>query len=128
MEPEQRDPPPVPHPLHRVQEARPVSHVEALLNTDCTEAVEVTVRKLRLLFAAFVTRMGDERLPECVMLGTLKGGTRYRQGQVRDWVHFIDQGLDVFDMEKERMGGGEKRAPRKWTNCTKKGRKGWDGS
>ena len=42
-----------------------LSYVDALAKTDC-ENVETTVRKRRILFAGFVARMGNERLPKRV--------------------------------------------------------------
>ena len=40
-----------------------------------SESIEATVRRRRVFFAGFVTRMEDTRLPKCVMCGELVGGT-----------------------------------------------------
>ena len=44
------------------------------------------VRKRRILFAGFVTRMGEERLPQRVKFGELVGGKGYSGGQEKDWM------------------------------------------
>ena len=38
-----------------------------------SESIEATLRRRRILFAEFVARMEDTRLPKCVMFGELKG-------------------------------------------------------
>ena len=45
-----------------------LSYADAFVKTGC-ENVETTVRKRRILFAGFVARMGNERLPKRVMFG-----------------------------------------------------------
>ncbi len=47
---------------------RPLSYAEALVRTGCVETIEATVRRRRLLFAGFIIRMWDERLPKLVLL------------------------------------------------------------
>ena len=39
-----------------------------------SEGIEVIVRRRRILFSGFVTRMEDTRLLKCVMFGELVGG------------------------------------------------------
>ena len=51
----------------------PISYLDALIRTG-SENIEATLRKRRILFAGFVARMEDTRLPKCVMLGELVGG------------------------------------------------------
>ena len=60
-----------------------LSYPDALARTVC-ENVETTVRKRRGLFAGFVARMGNERLPKRVMYGELEGGKGSLRGQERD--------------------------------------------
>lgn len=43
-----------------------LSNADALAETGC-ENVETTVRKRRIIFAGFVARMGNERLPKGVI-------------------------------------------------------------
>ena len=52
----------------------PISYVETLLKTG-SESIEATLRKRWILFAGFVARIEDTRLPKCVMFGELVGGT-----------------------------------------------------
>ena len=51
----------------------PISYLDTLIKTR-SESIEVTLRRRRILFAGFVARMGDKRLPKCVMFGELVGG------------------------------------------------------
>ena len=39
-----------------------------------SESIEVIIRRRRILFAGFVARMEDTKLPKCVMLRELVGG------------------------------------------------------
>ena len=57
-----------------------LSYANALLRTD-SESVETTVRRRSILFAGFVARMGEERLPRRVMFGEMLGGKGYSGGQ-----------------------------------------------
>ena len=64
----------------------PISYLDTLIKTG-SESIEATLRRRRILFAGFVARMEDTRLPKCVMFGELMGGADCVGGQ-----------------EKERMG------------------------
>ena len=46
-----------------------ISYLDTLIKT----SIEVTLRRRRILFAGFVARMEDTRLPKCEMLGELVG-------------------------------------------------------
>ena len=48
------------------------------------EYVKTAVRKRWILFAGFVTRMGNERLPKRVMFGEVDRGKVYSGGQEQD--------------------------------------------
>lgn len=69
---------------------------------DCTETIEATVRKRRLLFARFVMSTGDVRRPKRVMLGRLEGEEGYRGGQEDDWMQYLEDDFNSFDMEEEK--------------------------
>ena len=60
-----------------------LSYAHVLLRKD-SESVETTVRKRRILFAGFVARMAEERLPRRVMFGEMLGGKGYSGGQEWD--------------------------------------------
>ena len=49
-----------------------------------TESLEATMRKSLILFAVFVARMEDTKLPKCVMFGELVGSTGCVGGQERE--------------------------------------------
>ena len=50
-----------------------ISYLDTLIKTG-SESIEATLRRRRILFAGFVARMEDTRLPKCVMFGELVGG------------------------------------------------------
>ena len=51
----------------------PISYLDTLVKTG-SESIEVTLRRRRILFAGFVARMEDTRLPKCVMFVEMVGG------------------------------------------------------
>ena len=67
----------------------PISYLNKLMKTG-SESIEATLRRRRILFAEFVARMEDTRLPKCVMFGEMVGsadyvGVRKKSGQVVSW-------------------------------------------
>ena len=54
------------------------------------------MRKRRILFAGFVARMEDARLPKCVMFGELVGGTVSSGGQEKEWTGCLLDDLRAF--------------------------------
>ena len=75
-------------------------YADALAQTD-SESVEAIVRKRRILFAGFVARMGEERLPQRVMFGEFVGGKGYTGGQEKDWMDHLKEDMSVFGMKFE---------------------------
>ena len=59
------------------------------------------MRKRRILFAGFVARVGEERLPQRVMFGELAGGKGYTGGQEKDWMAHLKEDMSVFGMKFE---------------------------
>ena len=51
----------------------PIYYPDTLIKT-CSESIEATLRRRLILFAEFVARMVDTRLPKCVMFGELMKG------------------------------------------------------
>ena len=51
-----------------------ISYLDTLVKTG-SASIETTLRRRRILFAGFVARMEDKRLPKCVMFGEMVGGT-----------------------------------------------------
>ena len=58
----------------------PISYLDKLIKT-VSESIEVTLRRRRILFAGFLARMEDTRLPKCVMFGELAGGAGCMGGE-----------------------------------------------
>ena len=62
----------------------PISYLDTLVKTGSV-SIEATLRRRRILFAGFVARMEDTRLPMCVMFGEMVGG------QEKEWMGcFLD--------------------------------------
>ena len=63
-----------------------------------SERIEATVRRMRILFAGFVARMKDTRLPKCVMFGDMLvgGGRRLRGGQGNERMGCFPDDLRAF--------------------------------
>ena len=74
------------------------SYADALAQTD-SESVEKIVRKRRILFAGFVARMGEERLPQRVRFGEFVRGKAYSGGQEKDWMDHLKGDMSVFGMK-----------------------------
>ena len=51
----------------------PISYLDTLIKTG-SKSIKAILRWRRILFAGFVARMEDTRLPKCVMVGELVGG------------------------------------------------------
>ena len=62
--------------LHRLAKANradhPLSYLDTLIKSG-SESIEAALRRRRILFAGFVARMEDARLPKCVMFVELVG-------------------------------------------------------
>ena len=84
----------------RKRDDHPLSYADALATT-ASESIEAIVRKRRILFAEFVARMGEERLPQRVMFGELVGGKGYSRGQAKDSLVHLKGDMSVFGMKFE---------------------------
>ena len=68
----------------------PSSYLDTLIKKG-SEIIEATLRRRQILFAGFVARMEDTRLPKCVMFGELVGGAGCVGGQEKEWMGcFLD--------------------------------------
>ena len=56
----------------------------------------------RILFAGFVGRMEDTRLPKCVMFGELVGGTGCVGDQEKEWMGCFLDDLRAFDINADQ--------------------------
>ena len=59
---------------------QPIFYLDTLIKTG-GESIDATLRRRRILFAEFVARMEDTRLPKCVMFGELVGSAGCVGGQ-----------------------------------------------
>ena len=84
----------------RKRDDHTLSYADALAKT-ASESIEVIVRKRRILFAGFVARMGEERLPQRVLFGELVGGKGFSGGQEKDWMAHLEEDISVFGMKFE---------------------------
>ena len=68
----------------------PISYLDTIIKTE-SESIQATLRRRRILFAGFVARMEDTRLPKCVMFGEMVGGAGCVGGQEKEWMGcFLD--------------------------------------
>ena len=58
----------------------PIYNLDTLIKTG-SESIEATLRRRQILFAGFVVRMEDTRLPKCVLFGELVGGAGCAESQ-----------------------------------------------
>ena len=59
----------------------PIFYLDMLIRRTGNESIEATLRRRRILFAGFVARMEDTRLPKCVMFREMVGGAGCVGGQ-----------------------------------------------
>ena len=67
----------------------PISYLDALIKTGSESIKAIMRRRRRILFAEFVGRMEDMRLPKCVTFGGLTGGAGCVGGQGEEGIRFI---------------------------------------
>ena len=58
----------------------PISYLDTLIKTG-SESIGATLRRRQILFAGFMARMEDTRLPKCVMFGELVGGAMWETSE-----------------------------------------------
>ena len=80
------------------------------------QSIEAIVRRQRILFAGFVARMGEERLPQREMFGELVGGKGYSGGQEKDWLVHLKEDMSFFGMNFEGWRKSAQKAGR-WFRC-----------
>ena len=72
-----------------------ISYLDTLIRTG-SESIEATLRRRRILFAGFVARMEDTRLPKCVTFGEMLGGAGCVGGQEKEWMGCFLDDLGAF--------------------------------
>ena len=78
-----------------------ISYLDTLIKTG-SESIEATLRRRRILYAGFVARMEDTRLPKCVMFGELVGGAGCVGGQEKEWMGCFLDGLRAFGINADQ--------------------------
>ena len=78
-----------------------INHLLVTLVKTGSESIEATLRKRRTLFAGFVARMKDTRLPKCVMFGELVGGAVSSGGQEKEWMGYLLDDFRVFGINPD---------------------------
>ena len=58
--------------------------------------MEATSRRRQILFAGFVVRMEDTKLPKCVMFGEMVRGAGCVGGQEKEWMEYFLNDLRAF--------------------------------
>ena len=79
----------------------PISYLDTLVKTG-SESIEATLRRRRILFAGFVARMEDTRLPKCVMFGEMVGGAGCVGGQEKEWMGCFLDDLRAFGINTDQ--------------------------
>ena len=79
----------------------PISYLDTLVKTG-SESIEATLRRRRILFAGFVARMEDTRLPKCVMFGEMVGGAGCVGGQEKEWLGCFLDDLRAFGINADQ--------------------------
>ena len=79
----------------------PISYLDTLIKTG-SEIIEATLRRRLILFAGFVARLEDTRLPKCVMLGELVGGAGCVGSQEKEWMGCLLDGLRAFSTNTDQ--------------------------
>ena len=78
-----------------------ISYLDTLLKTG-SESIEATLRKRRILFAGFVARMENARLPKCVMFGEMIGGGGCAKGQEKEWMGWSLDDFRAFGINADQ--------------------------
>ena len=79
----------------------PISYLDTLMKTE-RESIETTIRRMQILFAEFLVRMEDTRLPKIGNFGELVGGTCCVGGQGKEWIGYLMVDLRVFGMSLDQ--------------------------
>ena len=79
----------------------PISYLDTLVKTG-SESIEATLRRRRFLFAGFVARMEDTRIPKCVMFGEMVGGAGCVGGQEKEWMECFLDDLRAFGINADQ--------------------------
>ena len=79
----------------------PIFYLDTLVKTG-SESIEATLRRRGILFAIFVVRMEDTRLPKCVMFGEMVRGAGYVGGQEKEKMGCFLDDLRAFGINADQ--------------------------
>ena len=79
----------------------PISYLDTLLKTG-SESIEATLCRRRILFEGLVARMGDTRLPKCVMFGEMVGGAGCAESQEKERMGWFLDDLRAFGINADQ--------------------------
>ena len=79
----------------------PISYLGTLVKTG-NESIDATLRRRRILFAGFVARMEDTRLPKCEMFGEMVGGEGCVGGYEKEWIGCFLDDLRAFGVNADQ--------------------------
>ena len=79
----------------------PIPYLDTLLKRR-SESIETNLDRMRILFAGFVARMEDTRLPKCVMFGEMVGGAGCLGGQEKKWMGCFPDDLRAFGINADQ--------------------------
>ena len=80
----------------------PISYLDTFITKTGSESIDATLRRRRILFALFVMRMKDTRLPKCVIFGESMGGAGCVGGREKDWMGCFLDDLRVFSINADQ--------------------------
>ena len=81
--------------------SHPISYLDTLIKTG-SESIDATLRRRRILFAGFVARMEDTRLPKCVVFGEMMRGVGCVGGQEKEWMGCFLDDLRAFGINADQ--------------------------
>ena len=79
----------------------PIFYLNTLIKTG-SESIEAILRRRWILFAGFVARMKDTKLPKCVMCGEMMGGAGCAEGQEKEWMGCFLDDLRAFGINADQ--------------------------
>ena len=98
-------PPQLPDSLHRLTKEQlrrhPIFYLDTLMKTG-SGSIEANLRMRRILFAGFVARMEDTRLPKCVMFRVLVGGAGCVGGEEKESMGCFLDDLKAFGINADQ--------------------------
>ena len=95
----------------RKREDHTLSYADALVKTDYA-SIGATARGRRILFAGFVARMGEERLPRRVMFVELVEGKGCTGVRKHDGMRCLEEDLNEFGIKSEGWREAAQKADR----------------